>query len=72
LRRSSEQDVVDDEVSSFEEIKVEKKLLKEGKIEVVENPRYTTEARRKELERRRKEDSTPAVKEIFVVSSSSS
>jgi hypothetical protein len=43
---------VEDEVSSFEEVKVQKKLVKEGKIEVVENPRFMTEARRKELERR--------------------
>jgi hypothetical protein len=63
LRRSSEHEVVDDEVSSFEEIMVQKKLVKEGKIEVVENPRYLTEPRRKELERRRKEESTPVVKE---------
>jgi hypothetical protein len=63
LRRSSEQEVVVDEVSSFEEIMVQKKLVKEGKIKVVENPRFLMEARRKELERRRKEESTPVVKE---------
>jgi hypothetical protein len=57
-RRSSE---VEDEASSFEEIMVQKKLVKEGKIEVVENPRFMTEARRKELERRRKEESSTAV-----------
>jgi hypothetical protein len=60
-RRSSE---VEDEVSSLEEIMAQKKLVKEGKIEVVENPRFMTEARWKELERRqRQESSTPAVKE---------
>ena len=40
--RSSEQQEVDDEVSSFEEVDVQKKLVKEGKIEVVEHPRYMT------------------------------
>jgi hypothetical protein len=60
-RRSSE---VEDEVSSLEEIMAQKKLVKEGKIEVVENPRFMTEARQKELERRqRQESSTPVVKE---------
>jgi hypothetical protein len=65
LRRSSEQQEVDDEVSSFEEVKVQKKLVKEGEIDVVENPRFMTEARRKELERRQrqKEESMPVVKE---------
>jgi len=50
---------LEDELSSF------KKLMKEGKIEVVENPRFMMEARSKELERRQrqKEDSTPVVKE---------
>jgi hypothetical protein len=44
--RSSEGEV-EDEVSSFEEVKVQK-LVKEGKIEVAENPRFMMEARRKE------------------------
>ena len=65
FRRSSEQEHVEDEVSSFKEVKVQKKFLKEGKIEVVENPRFMTDARRKELERRQrqKEESMPVVKE---------
>ena len=40
-------------MSSIEEAKVQKKLVREGKIEVVENPKFMTEARRKELERER-------------------
>ena len=45
------------EVSSFEEVEVQKKLMKEGKV--VENPMFMTEARRKELKRERlKEEST--------------
>jgi hypothetical protein len=43
-RRRSE---VEDEVGSLEEIMVQKTFVKEGKIEVVENPRFMTEARRK-------------------------
>ena len=52
--------------------------MNEGKIEVVENPRFMTEARRKELERRQRtrEESTPVVKEgeegVLVLSSLSS
>ena len=59
------QQEIDDEVSSFEEIKVQKKLVKEGKIEVVQNPRVMTEARSRELERRQRQKygSTPVVKE---------
>ena len=37
------------EVSSFEEVKAQKKLMKEGKV--VENPMFMTESRRKELKR---------------------
>jgi hypothetical protein len=50
-------------VSSFEEVEVQKKLVKEA-IEVVEDPRYMTEARRKEpeLRQRQKEESTSVVK----------
>jgi hypothetical protein len=60
LRRRSEEGGVEDEVSSIEEVKARKKLVKEGKIEVVENPKFMTEARRKELERERlREASTP-------------
>jgi hypothetical protein len=52
-------------VSSFEELKVQKQFVKQGKIEMAENPRFMMEARRKELERRQwqKEESTPVVKE---------
>jgi hypothetical protein len=79
LRRNSEQQEVDDEVSSFEEVNAQKKFMKKGKIEMVENARFMTEARRKELERRQrqKKESTPVVKEekekrkFFAVSSSS-
>jgi hypothetical protein len=59
--RSSEQQEVDDEVSSFEELKVQKQLVKRGKIEVPENPMFMTEARRRR--QWRKEESTPVVKE---------
>ena len=46
-------------MSSFEEVKVQKKLVKEGRIEVVENLTFMTEARRKELEGERlREEST--------------
>jgi len=41
-------------VSSFDEVRVQKKLVKEGKIEVVENPRFLMDARPKELERRQR------------------
>ena len=64
-RRSYEKEEEDD-ASSFEDVKIEKKLVKEGKIEVVENPRFMTEARRKELERARrqkKEEPTPMKEE---------
>jgi hypothetical protein len=68
LRRRSEEGGVENEVSSIEEVKVQKKLVKEGKIEVVENPKFMTEARRKELERERLREasmstSTPVGKE---------
>jgi hypothetical protein len=43
-------------VSNLEEVKVKKKLVKEGKIEVVENPKYMTE--RREERQRLKEEST--------------
>jgi len=51
----------DDEVSSCEEVKVQKKLVKE----LVDNLRFMAEARQKELKRRQmqKEGSTPVVKE---------
>lgn len=39
------------EVSSFEEVKEETKLVEEGKLAVVENPRFLTEARRREMEK---------------------
>jgi hypothetical protein len=45
---------VEDEMSSFKEVKgIQKKLVKEGNVEVVENPTFMTETRRKELERER-------------------
>jgi hypothetical protein len=66
LKQKSSERKVEDETSSFEEVKVQKKLMKEG--EVVENPMFMTEARRKEQEQERlKEESTskstPTVKE---------
>ena len=63
LRKRSSEGEVEDQVSSFEEIKVQKKLVKEGKIN---NPRFVTEARRKERERLREESTSttmPVVKE---------
>jgi len=56
---------VDDEVSSFEEVEVQKQLVKQGKIEVAEIPRFMMEARRKELEQWQwqKVESTLVVKE---------
>jgi hypothetical protein len=48
---------VEDEISSFKEVKgVQKKLVKEGNVEVVENPTFITETRRKELGRERLRD----------------
>ncbi|KDR72846.1 hypothetical protein GALMADRAFT_252135 [Galerina marginata CBS 339.88] len=41
--------------STEDELKVEKKLVKEGKLALVENPRFMTEARKKELEREKEE-----------------
>ena len=35
-------------MSSFEEVEVQKELVKEGKIEVAENPRFMMEVRRTE------------------------
>ena len=63
--RSSEQQEVDDDVSSFYEVKVQKQLVKQGRLEVAENPRFIMEAKRKELERRQwqKVEPTPVVKE---------
>jgi len=55
-RRSSENEVEEDEASSFEDGKIEKKLVSEWGIEVVENPRFMTEARKKESERERREE----------------
>ena len=42
-KRSSERE---DEVSSLEEVQVQKKLVKGVKIEVTENPKFMSEARR--------------------------
>jgi len=52
-------------MSSFKELKVQKQLVTQEKIEVAENPSFMMEARRKELERRQsqKEELTPVVKE---------
>ena len=66
-KRRNKEGGVEDEVSSIEEAKVQKKLVKEGKI-VVENPKFITEARRRERERERlrkasTSTSTPVVKE---------
>ena len=69
LRKGSLEGEVEDEISSFKEVKgVQKKLVKEGSVEVVENPTFITEMRRKELERERLRDeststSIPVVKE---------
>jgi len=48
-------------VSSFEEVRVQTKLVKGGEIEMVETPRFKSETRKKELERRQgqNEESTP-------------
>jgi hypothetical protein len=54
---------------------IQKTLVKDGKIKVVENSRFMMEAKRKDLDRRQrqKEESTPVVKqENIAVSSSSS
>ncbi|KAF4622294.1 hypothetical protein D9613_009204 [Agrocybe pediades] len=55
-----------DEVEDEEElVRREKKLVKEGKLAVVENPRFMSEARRKELEKEkeREEEERRRVKE---------
>ena len=46
-----QQQQVSNEESSLEKVKVQEKLAKVGKFEVVENPRFMVEARQKELER---------------------
>ena len=58
------------EVSSFEEVRVQKKWAKDGRVGVVTNPKFMTQARRRERERgkqiQRSEEesmSTPVVKE---------
>jgi hypothetical protein len=50
---------------------VQQKLVNEGKIEVVENPRFMTEARRREPERGVDAGGQGREEETFVVSSSS-
>lgn len=40
-----------DDVSSFEEVKQESQLLEEGKLALVENPRFISEERRREIEK---------------------
>ncbi|KJA16628.1 hypothetical protein HYPSUDRAFT_288126 [Hypholoma sublateritium FD-334 SS-4] len=40
-----------DDVSSFEEVRQESQLLEEGKLALVENPRFLSEARRREIEK---------------------
>jgi hypothetical protein len=47
LKKRSLEGEVEDEVSSLEEFKVQKKLVKEVEIEVMENSRFMSEARRK-------------------------
>jgi hypothetical protein len=56
---------IEDELSSFEQVEVQKKSVTERKIEVVENPRFVMKARQKELEQRQRqrEESTSMVKE---------
>ena len=57
LRKRSWESEVEDEMSSFKEVKgIRKKLVKEGNVEVVENPTFMTLTRRKELERERSRD----------------
>ena len=63
-RKRSSEGEVEDELASFEEVKTQKELLKEGKLEVVENQRFIMEARRKGLEwgkerQRLREESIP-------------
>ena len=59
LRKRSWESEVEDEMSSFKEVKgIRKKLVKEGNVEVVENPTFMTLTRRKELERERSRDET--------------
>ncbi|PPQ69400.1 hypothetical protein CVT25_004632 [Psilocybe cyanescens] len=64
MRRSSEEPQramggVDDDhdggSSTEEELEEGKKMIQEGKLEVVENPRFLSEARRKELEKEKEE-----------------
>jgi hypothetical protein len=47
---------VEDELSNFEQTKVQKKLVNEAKIEAVENPRFMMEARQKELEQKQRQE----------------
>ena len=57
--RSSEGEV-EDEMSIFEEVK----LVKERRIELVKDPRFMTEARRKELEWERLSEESEEVKRL--------
>ena len=55
-------------MSSFEEVKrVLKKLMEKGNVEVVENPTFMTETRRKELERERLRDESMSMSIPVVV-----
>jgi hypothetical protein len=63
LRKRSPEGKVEDAVSSFEEVKVQKKLVKEGKIEVMENPRFMTGETDERLREEKTSTSTPMEKE---------
>ena len=68
LRKRSSEGGVEDEMSSFEEVKrVLKKLMEEGNVEVVENPTFMMETRRKELERERLRDESTSMSIPVVV-----
>ncbi|KAF9478743.1 hypothetical protein BDN70DRAFT_728459 [Pholiota conissans] len=41
----------DDDIDSFDDVKEEQKLVQEGKLAIVENPRFMSEARKREIER---------------------
>ena len=68
LRKRSLEGEVEDEMSSFEEVKrVLKKLMEEENVEVVENPTFMMETRRKELERERLRDESMSMSIPVVV-----
>ncbi|KAH9475290.1 hypothetical protein JR316_0012401 [Psilocybe cubensis] len=60
-QRGGEEARQDDGASSTEdELEQEGKLIQEGKLEVVENPRFLTESRKKELEKEEREKAEEA------------